>query len=141
MSALARLYVHFRPQVAHGADDLHQALHLPGFPGEVVFRLHLGPMGQNQHSVMLRQVLVHLLGQEGHEGMQQLQQALQHVQKHRAHVLLLFLVLAHQAALAQLDVPVAELAPREVVYILGCDAEIAVLHVGGHLGDGAVQAG
>ena len=141
MGALARLHVHLRPQVAHGADDLHQALHLPGFLGEVVFGLDLGPTSQDQHAVMLRQVLVHFLGQEGHEGMQQLQQALQHVQQHRAHILLLLLVLAHQAALAQLDIPVAELAPREVVYILGRDAEIAVLHVGGHLGDGAVQAG
>ena len=141
MGALACLHVHLRPQVAHGADDLHQALHLPGFLGEVVFGLDLGPMSQDQHAVMLRQVLVHFLGQEGHEGMQQFQQAFQHIQQHRAYVLLLLLVLAHQPALAQLDVPVAELAPREVVYILGRDAEIAVLHMGGHLGDGAVQAG
>ena len=141
MRAPAGLHIHLGAQVADSADDLHQPFHLAFFGFKGVFRLDFGPAGQNEHAVMLRQVLVHLLGQEGHEGMQELEKPLQHVEQHAANVALLLLVLAHQAALGQFDVPVAELAPREVVDLVGGHAEVAVLHVGAHLGHGLVQPG
>ena len=73
MRTLSGLHIHLGAQVADGADDLHQPFHLAFFGFKGVFRLDFGPAGQNEHAVMLRQVLVHLLGQERHEGMQQFQ--------------------------------------------------------------------
>ena len=83
--ALARGDIHFRAQVADGADDLHHALHLRFFVREVQLRLHFRPRFEHQEALAARQELVHLLGQERHERVQQLQQPLQHIEQHALH--------------------------------------------------------
>ena len=139
--AAASRHIHLSTQVADGADDLHDARHLLLVLGEVVFRLHLGPALEHQEALAAGKILVHLLGEEGHEGVKQLQQALQHIQQHRAGRGLAFAVLARQAGLGQLDVPVAEFTPRKVVNAGGGQAEVALLVVGCHVTHRILEAG
>ena len=95
--ALARGNVHFRAQVADGADDLHHALHLRFLVREVQLRLHFRPRFEHQEALTARQELVHLLGQERHERvqqLQQLQQPFQHIEQHALHGFLCHRVVA-----------------------------------------------
>ena len=64
--------------------------------------------------------------------MQQLQQVFQHKQQHSLHGFLAFAFFAQQAGLAQLNIPVTEFAPGEIIDLRGSQAEVAVLHM---LGD------
>ena len=131
--ALGGGHVHFRTQVTNRANDLHDTLHLPLLLREVVSVLALRPLREHQEALGARQILVHLLGQERHEGMQQLQQTLQHVQQHGLSGLLALLILTQQTGLAQLDIPVAEFRPSEIINTRGGQAEVAILHMRGNV--------
>ena len=72
--------------------------------------------------------------------MQQLQQALQHVQQHGLGSLLTLLILAQQTGLAQLDIPVAEFRPSEIINARGGQAEVAILHMRGNVTNRILQA-
>ena len=85
------------------------------------------------------QGLPDLLRQEGHEGVQQLQDTQQHIAQHVLGGQLGTLVLAVQAGLGQLDIPVAIGVPDEVIDLGGGHAQLIGVHILGDLADQGVQ--
>ena len=65
----------------------------------------------------------------------------QHVEQHFLRCDLGLLVLAVEAGLGQLDIPVAVAVPDEVVYLAGGDAQLVVIHIVADLTDNAVELG
>ena len=63
--------------------------------------------------------------------MKQLHGVPQHPDQYSLHVCLGALVLAVKAGLCHLYVPVAELGPDEIIYLLRGDVELEVVHIGG----------
>ena len=76
------------------------------------------------------------LGKEGHEGVQELQGLLQHVQQ---HALGLLPALAVEAHLSQLDIPIAVVAPEEIVELLSGQAKLIFVEQVGNLLNQAVE--
>ncbi len=72
--------------------------------------------------------------------MQQAQRAFQDVHKHLARRVLRADVVAVQAYLAHLDVPVAELAPQKLLDLAPRLAELVGRHQAAHIGDQAIVA-
>ena len=85
--------------------------------------------------------LVDLLRDEGHEGMQQLQDLRQHVQQHLLGADGRVGVIPVQAGLGQLDVPVAEGVPDEVVDLGGGHAQLVLVEVVRDLAAQVVELG
>lgn len=85
------------------------------------------------------QRLPDLLGDEGHERVQQLQDTQQHIAQHILGGLLCLRILAVQAGLGQLDIPVAVGVPDEVVDLGGGNAQLVGLQIVGDLADQGIQ--
>ena len=75
----------------------------------------------------------------GNKGVQQFEGAFEHEYEHGEGGRLFGLIFAVERALAQLDVPIAEVAPEEVVQRAGGDAQLELAHVEGDFFDGALQ--
>ena len=84
-------------------------------------------------------MVVHLVGDERHERVQKLQKPDQHVVEYRPGHRRALLVI--EAGLCHLDVPVAELAPREVIDLLRRKAQVVGVEARGHAADGLVELG
>ena len=87
------------------------------------------------------QGLPDLLGDKGHKGMQELKGLGEHVEQHLLGAHLGVLVLTLEAGLGQLDIPVAVIAPDEVVHLLRSHAQLVAVHVLGHLCNEGVELG
>ena len=87
------------------------------------------------------QSLPDLLGDEGHEGVQQLEHVGEDVAQNLLGPDLAVLVVALEAGLGQLDIPVAVVIPNEVVDLLRGHAQLVLVHVLGDLADGTVELG
>ena len=87
------------------------------------------------------QGLPDLLGDEGHEGVHQLQDLGQHIEQHLLRAELGLLVLAVEAGLGQLDIPVAVAVPDEVVDLARGHAQLVAVHVLADLFDHVVELG
>ena len=122
---------------AHGADRLdvvHQFLKVGAVLGPNLHVLVAGPLLVHDGLGAARQGLVDFLGNERHEGVQQLQRLVQHIDEHLAGGVGGSCVLAVQAGLADLDIPVAVDFPDEVLDLLGGQAQLVLVEVCGGLG-------
>ena len=128
--------------VADGLDDLDQAFDkaLGGLVdgGEVGLGIGGDHDGLRRVIEVRAQALPEFLGDEGHEGVQQPQGVVQHLQQHRQRR---GAGAGLEADLGQLDIPVAELAPDEIMDGAFGLAELEVFHVGDRLGNRAAEAG
>ena len=109
--------------------------------GEVQLHMVLGPLLEHEEIALMRQRLPDFLGNKGHEGMQQLENIGQNTAQHLLRVDLGRLVVALEAGLGQLDIPVAVVVPDEIVYLLGSHAQLVFVHILGDLGDDGVELG
>ena len=122
---------------AHGADRLdvvHQLLKVGAVLGPDLHVLVAGPLLVHDGLSAAGQCLIDFLGDERHEGVQQLQRLVQHIDEHLAGGVGGGCVLAVQAGLADLDIPVAVDLPDEVLDLLGGQTQLILVEVGGSLG-------
>ena len=116
-------HVHLGAAGADAADHGDQLfdpgglLRIAGDPGGIGLR-------EDHRPIRVRQRLEDLLGDKGHEGVQELEDLGEHVEQHLLRGELRLLVLAVQARLGQLDIPVAVAVPDEVVDLARGDAQL-----------------
>ena len=89
----------------------------------------------------MRQRLPYLLGDERHERVDELEYLGQDIEQHLLRAELALLVLAVEAGLGQLDIPVAVAVPYEVVYLARGDAQLVAVHILADLFDKVVELG
>ena len=89
----------------------------------------------------MRQRLPYLLGDERHERVDKLEYLGQDIEQHLLRAELALLVLAVEAGLGQLDIPVAVAVPDEVVYLARGDAQLVTVHILADLFDKVVELG
>ena len=83
----------------------------------------------------MRQVLPDLLGDERHEGMEQRKGAPKDLGKDGLDVRHVLLAAIVQGVLDNLDIPVAEAVPDELVNAVRCDSQLVLLNILRHRGD------
>ena len=132
-------HVHLGATGADGGDGVLDGLHSGLGLREVQRVLILRPLGGDEVPALVGQRLPDLLGDEGHERVQQLQDTQQHIAQHILGGLLCLRILAVQAGLGQLDIPVAVGVPDEVVDLGGGNAQLVGLQIVGDLADQGIQ--
>jgi hypothetical protein len=144
---LAGRDVHLALDAPHAEDELLHPIDLGdgvrvcgGRVGDRVGREH---DGLARHARERCHLLPDLLGDEGHEGVRELEQRLQRLHQGPAGAALggVGRMLAGEHGLGQLQVPVAELAPGELVDGLGGEVEAVGVDGLAHVGGGGVQPG
>ena len=114
----ARRHAHLGPDRADFRNKRHDPIHF--VDGLLLDKpVERRPLAETEKVVTLDAVLDHvrpkLFGDERHERMQELQDLIEHPGRHRARLGLGRIVVARQQRLDQLEIPVAELAPDELV--------------------------
>ena len=133
-------HVHFCPAVTDTADELHNVGQLLLGLGETVLLLILRPLGDHNGLALVRQALPDFLGDIGHEGVQQLQGAAHDPYQHLTGGLCLGFVAGLHADFGNLDIPVAEAIPQEVVELLDGNAQLEFLQIVGNFLGHVVQS-
>ena len=129
----ARRRAELRTQVARHLDDLHDRGHRRLCLCVNFLFIDLGPRCAHNAAPLVRQLLPDFLGKERHKGMQEAHRALQHrTQDVERRVLCTHILLVIETCLRQLDVPVAELAPQELIDGASRLAKLVVLEVRRH---------
>ncbi|CDN46068.1 Uncharacterized protein BN871_KJ_00010 [Paenibacillus sp. P22] len=139
LDLLAHRHVHFGADVAHGADRAHEQLHLAdgfrSFQRSFIDR----PGGRRDGLALMRQMLPDFLADERHERMDQALRPVQHVGEHGLRRLFGVGILTVQIQLGNLDVPVAQIVPDEIVQQAACFAEVVGVDQSRHIARGLVQ--
>ena len=138
---LRRRHVHLRAAVADSADGVHDRFHVRGLDRELKALVILRPVGQHEELALVRDGLPDLLGDERHERMQQPQELIEHIDQHLLRGQLALLVLAVQACLGQLDIPVAVGIPDEVIDLGRGHAKLVSVHILGDFPDERIELG
>ena len=126
--------VHLGAHGTHSLDVIHQFFKVSAVLGPDLHVLIARPQLGHDGLAAAGQGLIDLLGDERHEGMQQLQCAIQHIHQHLAGGVGGLGVVAVQAGLANFDVPVAVHFPNKVLHLLGGQAQLVLIQVGGGVG-------
>ena len=137
--ALVRRDVHLGAAGTDGRnrvlDQLHRFLVLR--EGQLV--APDGPVAGHDELALVRDGLPDLLGDERHERVQQPQDLVEHIDQHALRGELALLVLAVEARLRQLDIPVAICVPDEVIDLGRGNAQLVGVHILGHFTDERIQ--
>ena len=121
-------------QIARRLDDLHDRRHCLLCRGVNIRFRNLRPWRTHDALARMRQFLPDFLRQERHKGMQKAHRTLEYrAQDIECHIARARVLLVIEARLRQFDVPVAELAPQELVNHAACFAELVVLEVRRHI--------
>ena len=87
------------------------------------------------------QGLPDLLGEEGHKGVKELEDMGEDIAQDLLSVDFCLGVLPLKAGFGELDIPVAIVVPDEIVHLLGCHAQLVLVHILRDLGDDRVELG
>src|SRR5207245_538700 len=128
---------HLAADVPHGGDEVHDRRHLALRGRIAVLLRHTRVRCPHDRIPLVRQPLPDLLGDERHERMQEPQGRLEHANERRLRARALAGVLGVvEGQLRDLQIPVAELVPQELVQRGGRVAEPVFLERRASFGDG-----
>ena len=108
--------------------------------GEAIPLFILRPLGDHDRLALVRQALPDFLSDIGHEGVQQLQGTAHNPHQHLTGSLCLGFVVGLHPDLGDLDIPVAEAIPQEIVELLDSDTQLEFLQIVGDLFGHIVQS-
>ena len=141
MALSGRGNVHLGSARTDGLDGIHNHTEVFLILGEVELFAVLGVRLHHKCVALVRQRLPYFLGDKRHERVQELEYLNKDIQKHSLGALLCRFIIAVQARLCQLNVPVAVIIPDEIVDLSCRNAQLKAVHIIADLFDDAVELG